>query len=193
MLLAGAAGIVAALAAYDPLRLFWVHAAGDEPPIRVRNGSYHLELMSGDTGWKEGADENGQPAWAVASGENKGSFVVKVLSSASSNCSQGDEFTGVTRVTLRPSSGQPILIFPGREQLGSAQENRTKVVPRNRQMTWDGKGTLSAADASHRITGVTLQLRGGPVSCDFPREGSDSLVCISSTGVASDCSMAAAR
>ena len=90
------------------LRLF---APGDEPPIRVRNGSMDIELVQGQ--WDDSGD-----GWSPSGGWNWGTFEVKVTSANGHACSDGQagngkevwvRYSGSDRTEISFTSAGPIM------------------------------------------------------------------------------------
>ncbi len=80
--------LVVVLAALVGAGIYMVMSlAGDEPPIRVRNGSMEVELAWGE--WKADGD-----AWTPSEGKSRKTFTVKVFSANGHACQAGQTGSG---------------------------------------------------------------------------------------------------
>lgn len=122
-------------------------ALSDEPPIRVRNGSMTMTLVSGK--WK--ADGK---AWTPFDGKNGGGFIVVVEIAARSGRMLGQPVFG-KEVEISYSDGAVITFKRG------TLSKKTKVTPkRDLRQTADpvleygqpGKGYITAVDVKDRGT-----------------------------------------
>jgi len=100
------------------LRLF---ALGDEPPVRVRNGSMNIELVQGQ--WDDGGD-----GWSPSTGWLWGTFEVKVTSANGHACNDGQagngkevlvQYSDSDRTEISSTSAGPIM-------------GKTRVRPKNK-------------------------------------------------------------
>lgn len=122
LVLAAGMGVVGGML-YDRAQV-----SGDEPPIRVKNGSMHLDLDSG--GWKQDAtctDGGGGKCWTPDAGESEGVFGV-VIKPMPADC-QLPAGAVVDRVTVGYSDGTKVSLKVGAKKGGRAKEWRTKVRP----------------------------------------------------------------
>jgi hypothetical protein len=134
------------------LRLF---APGDEPPIRVRNGSMDIELVQGQ--WDDSGD-----GWSPSGGWNWGTFEVKVTSANGHACSDGQSGSG-KEVWVRYSDRTEISFTSTGSMMG-----KTRVQPKSKlervspQLLRHG----SEADGGF-IVGVGAKGGAKPWSCEF--------------------------
>ena len=133
---------------------------GDEPPIRVRNGSMDIELVQGQ--WDDSGD-----GWSPSGGWNWGTFEVKVTSANGHPCGDGQTGSG-KEVWVRYSDRTEISFTSTGSMMG-----KTRVKPKNKlekvspQLLRHG----GAADGGF-IVAVGAKGGGKPWSCEF-KERSD--------------------
>ena len=128
---------------------------GDEPPIRVRNGSMEIELGSG----KWVGNGNG---WSPSAGKPSGTYAVQVSTASAGTCPAQDPqatwqvvsitYSDKVRILLTPSGSSRTVVTPKSEL-----ENPVNA-PRLLRHGMQGVGYISQID-----------LRGGgnPWSCTF--------------------------
>jgi hypothetical protein len=132
-----------------------VKPTGEEPPIRVRNGSMKLELDSGE--WRDDAD-----GWSPSTGKNAGGFTVKVESANGHTCGAGGQIARGNEVRVWYNS-KPVVSFRF-----AGASGKTKVQPRDSlartspQLLRYGKIGDSGV-----ITGVEVKDGADTWSCTF--------------------------
>jgi hypothetical protein len=82
--------------------VLYLMGPGDEPPIRVKNGSMDIELAN-DT-WQSNGD-----AWSPSKGKNRGKFGVRVESGNNYSCKEGQTASG--RVVAITYSDEVTITF----------------------------------------------------------------------------------
>ena len=108
------AAVVLAVGAWRPSP-----QAGDEPPIRVKNGSMHITLDSGS--WADNGD-----AWSPSGGGNSGGYDVKVQCGSGASCANGAKASGnLVRVVF--SDGFTVTFTPSGRTLIRPKSQLTKV------------------------------------------------------------------
>jgi hypothetical protein len=127
---------------------------GDEPPIRVRNGSMLIEL-AGIQEWKADGD-----AWTPSDGKSAGTFQVKVDASGDAVCEGG-----------RAASGKDISIWYSdntevRFKLSGLFGKKTKVWPKDKLERADPRSLrYEQVGVSGYIARV--EVKGTPLKCTF--------------------------
>src|SRR5687768_5657928 len=144
--LAGAAICGAAVMAFKLFRL-----AGDEPPIRVKGGSFHLDLTCGTTIWDEIG--NTGKTWKIKNGSRgKEEYDVSIVSNkklCSKSAAKGKrvyiEYTttggGVRTVEIKA---------PGNMTHITASDS-LDLVNWDRSLTWDVAGHISMIDVDGSV------------------------------------------
>jgi hypothetical protein len=120
MAIAAAAGAVA----IGVVAFLVIMGAGDEPPIRVKNGSIDFLLGGGE--WREDnpcTKGDQAPCWEPSAGENSGAFDVVVMSDTT--CVIPTGWT-IDKITVVPSVGRKVTLKPGK---GGHIRQATKVRP----------------------------------------------------------------
>jgi hypothetical protein len=127
---------------------------GDEPPIRVRNGSMKLELDRGE--WKDNGD-----GWSPSAGKNSGGFTVKVESSPGYSCGPGQPVRGSEVLFSYSDSTEVKVSSPG-------SSGRTKVQPKDtlRKASLTLLEYGQAGDQGY-ITAVEVKDGGTRWRCEF--------------------------
>lgn len=143
------------------LRLF---APGDEPPIRVRNGSMNIELVQGQ--WDDSGD-----GWSPSSGWNWGTFEVKVTSANLHACSDGQAGSGKEVWVRYSDSDRTEISFTS---TGSMM-GKTRVRPKNKLERVSAQLLRHGGEADGGfIVGVGAKGGAKPWSCEFKeRSGLD--------------------
>jgi hypothetical protein len=132
---------------------------GDEPPIRVRNGSVDLVLPSPPDWTGEWAAESDD--WTPSKGKGSGTLLVKVESAAGFSCGAGQ--TGSGKEVWISYSDDPERVTLKAE--GSS--GKTKVRPKNKLLA---AGTLVlryGQEGAGYITGVGAKDGSNEWSCTF--------------------------
>lgn len=129
-----------------------VVAQGDEPPIRVRNGSMEVELVSGT--WVESGD-----AWSPSTGATAGTYFVKVVGGTGFTCEANRTVGSGNVVSVSYSDGVMIRFTPANGKTGvRPKSDLTRVTPALLRHGTAGTG---------HISGVTVTGPAG-VTCSFP-------------------------
>jgi len=139
---------------------------GDEPPIRVVNGSMNITIGAGS--WSDGGN-----AWVPSDGGNPGQYDVKIQCGAGANCANGSKASGnVVKITY--SDGFVATVTPS--------GGHTGVTPKA-QLT-----KVSNAMLRYGQTGVgfikSVQVLGGgqPLTCTFASAGALTAITICPAG-----------
>jgi hypothetical protein len=146
-----------------------VTAAGDEAPIRVRNGSMTIDTEDGT--WQ---DEGGAWSNETVKKEHKGDFWVRVTLTDGTDACEGQGHP----VHVEYSAGGFKAIFTV-----AGNPARTKVSPRG-QLTKETDQRLSHGASGGYITGV--RINGSLLSCNITATNLDA-VRICSSPEAKDC------
>jgi hypothetical protein len=131
---------------------------GDEPPIRVRNGSMEVVLKNGE--WQEDVD-----AWFPSQDQVLSEFTVMVENSAGSSCKDGQ--TGSGQKVLVSYTDGTIVSFM---QAGSS--GKIIVQPKD-ALRKAGPRLLEHGQANDKdyITAVEVLGGGRPWTCEFGSDG----------------------
>ena len=166
---------------------------GDEPPIRVKNGSMHLDLDSG--GWTQDAtctERGGGKCWTPNTGESEGVFGV-VITPMPDGCRPP---TGavVDRVTVGYSDETKVSLKVGAKKGGSAKRWRTKVRPHGKLTLEENGRRLSYGTPGKAGVVKWIELDGEDAQgapdrwrCEFTESAPLVEACFTSTGDAAKC------
>lgn len=128
-------------------------ALSDEPPIRVRNGSMTLTLVS--SRWKA----EGQ-SWTPLAGKNGGGFIVVVEVATKAGCVLGQPVFG-REVAISYSDGAVIKFKRG------TISKKTKVTPKHRLQQTANEVLEYGLPGDGYITGVEVKDGGTSWACAF--------------------------
>jgi hypothetical protein len=148
--------VVAFLVALAGIGVVLSAVQGDEPPIRVRNGSMDVELVGGT--WVDNGD-----AWSPSNGAAGGRYFVKVLGGTGFSCDSNVTIGSGNVVSVSYSDGVTIRFTPA--------SGRTGVRPKS-DLSRANPATLrhGSAGAGH-ISEVRVVGPGTPLRCSFPTTG----------------------
>jgi len=128
---------------------------GDEPPIRVRNGSMIIELTEKDQEWKADGD-----AWTPSGGKSAGTFQVKVDASGDAVCEGGTAASGKD-ISIWYSDNTEV-----RFKLSGWFGKKTKVWPKDKLAKADPRSLrYEQVGVSGYIARV--EVKGTPLKCTF--------------------------
>ena len=126
---------------------------GDEAPIRVKNGSMDVDLVSGT--WVDNGD-----AWSPSTGATAGTYFVKVVGGTGLSCDGNITAGSGNVVSVSYSDGLTIRFTPASGRTGvRPKSGLTRATPSLLQHGSAGVGYISA---------VTVVGPGTPLRCTIP-------------------------
>jgi hypothetical protein len=137
----------------------FIRAAGDEPPIRVRNGSIELEVLHKRRQWKEVG--SGGTHWKINRGErNSSSYWIYLAPTNTAHCNAAKANGGVIRFILSDDAWVQV----------ESHNNKTEVTS-NKALTRSSDGkTLSYGNGALYIKAIRLD---GTDRCTFAAKDAD--------------------
>lgn len=169
--------VILLLAAY----LFGLYyPLGDEPPIRVKNGSLVIELGEGE--WENGGDDS----WSPSKGSHTGNFLVRVDGPGKGDCQKTSTATG-KMVDLSYSAGGGVSFQAGKKFPWIGRPWQTQVRPR-KDLVRSGR-TLTYNPAEGYIKEIVVKGGGTPWTCTFDQKYDDDalMIYICSSPDATEC------
>jgi hypothetical protein len=131
----------------------FIRAAGDEPPIRVRNGSIELEVVHKSRYWKEVG--SGGTHWKINRGErNSDSYWMYLAPTNTTHCNAAKASGGVIRFILSDDSWVEV----------KSQNNKTHVTSNKSLTRSDDRKFLRYGDGALYIKLIQLD---GSNQCTF--------------------------
>lgn len=164
--------------------LYFMLATGDEPPIRVRNGSMHFTAV--DAEWLKG-DDPSDPSWFVSAGKPKGPYKVLLLADPAQpkqGCTKGNVMPGAAHtVEFTTDNGTTYTLKA--IQRGNSLRSR---LPQSSDYTLVGLDTLTSSSADRYVSKITTRNAAGVELhfCEFAK-GAGDIACVASTGGTPDC------
>ena len=166
--------VVLLLAAY----LFGLYyPLGDEPPIRVKNGSIVIELGEGE--WENGGDDS----WSPSKGKHTGDFLVRVDGPGKGDCEKTSIATGkMVDLSYSASGGVSFqagrkhpIFWPLRTQV--RQQKALKLSESKRQLTYPDPPTNDKG----YISEIAVIGGGAPWTCSFELKDDNLVISICSS------------
>jgi hypothetical protein len=147
---------------------------GDEPPIRVRNGSMIFQLET--TNWPSAKWVVDGDNWAPSQGSSKGMLRAVIQTADGYDCPAGTTLQG-TSVAVTYDQTTTVTIHGG-------PQGRTFLTPRNLLTLVPGSNDtqlVHGQGGTGRVTGLTVRGAGPPKSCSVlpsaPQPKLDVLIC----------------
>lgn len=135
------AALAGAVALAGILYLAGAFETGDEPPIRVKNGSLELQLLTNSRHWKQNPDLK---HWKISGGtRGKDPLDVSIAVNAGATCTVQSGTGNAVSVTY--SNGTKIDIqATGRRSYVVSSADLTVSGPKRRLLTYSGDGFISS-------------------------------------------------
>lgn len=130
--------------------------SGDEPPIRVRNGSMDVDLVGGT--WADNGD-----AWSPSNGTTAGRYFVKVTGGPGFSCASNITIGSGNVVSVSYSDGVTIRFTPS--------SGRTGVRPKSALSLATSATLRHGASGEGHISEVSVVGPGTSLRCSFPTAG----------------------